>query len=219
MRGATLVGKKVGMMRFAEGQAMVSATVLQFLPNRVVRVGESGDGKHQPVELTWGEVKAKKLSKPLRGYYAKHGVVAGEGLKTFAFMGNDLAGKDEITLDIFADVRYVDITGTSKGKGFAGGVKRHNFRMQDATHGNSLSHRVIGSTGQNQTPGKVFKGKKMPGHMGSHKVTTMNLRVLDLDVERHMLVVAGAVPGANGSEVWVRRSVKKSQHAATEDKA
>ena len=154
------------------------------------------------------------MNKPLSGHFAKAGVEAGEGLWEFRLPsgeGADLATGAELKVDMFAAGERVDVTGTSKGKGFAGTVKRHNFRTQDATHGNSVSHRAPGSIGQNQSPGRVFKGKKMSGHMGDERVTTQNLEVVRVDAERNLLLIKGAVPGSTGGTVMVRPATKPAQ--------
>lgn len=160
--------------------------------------------------MTAGEKKASRVNKPEAGHFAKAGVEAGRGLWEFRLSGDegDFEVGNEITVEVFNDVKKVDVTGTSKGKGFQGGVKRWNFSMQDATHGNSLSHRAPGSIGQNQSPGKVFKGKKMAGHMGAERVTTQNLEVVRVDAERGLLLVKGAVPGAVNGDVIVKPAVK-----------
>ena len=164
--------------------------------------------------MTIGKRRASLVNKPVAGHYAKAGVEAGEGLWELRLPegeGGDLEAGSELNVDMFEAGEMVDVTGTSKGKGFAGGVKRHNFRMQDATHGNSLAHRAPGSIGQCQTPGRVFKGKKMAGHMGDERVTTQNLEVVRVDAERNLLLIKGAVPGAAGGAVMVRPSVKVAQ--------
>jgi large subunit ribosomal protein L3 len=161
--------------------------------------------------VTAGTVKASRLNKPDAGQFAKAGVEAGRGLWDFRLQDNegaDIQVGSEITVEVFAETKKVDVVGTSKGKGFAGTVKRWNFRTQDATHGNSLSHRVPGSIGQNQSPGKVFKGKKMAGHMGAERVTVQSLEVVRVDAARNILLVKGAVPGAIGGDVIVKPAVK-----------
>ncbi|MDH5408417.1 MAG: 50S ribosomal protein L3 [Gammaproteobacteria bacterium] len=207
-----LVGKKVGMTRvFTDEGASLPVTVIQAEPNRVtVLKTEESDG-YRSVQVTTGSRKANRISKPEAGHFAKVGVEAGRGLWEFrldAGEGEELAAGSEIKVDIFEAGQKIDVCGTSIGKGFAGGVKRHNFHMQDATHGNSLSHRAPGSIGQNQTPGRVFKGKKMAGHMGNVKTTTQNLEVVRVDAERNLILVKGAVPGAKGGDVIVRPAVK-----------
>lgn len=207
-----LVGKKKGMTRvFTEDGSAVPVTVIEVTPNRVTQIrNEERDG-YRAVQVTRGTRRASLVNRPNAGHYAQAGVEAGEGLWEFRLSegeGEDLTVGGELTVELFQDGQKVDVTGTSKGKGFAGAVKRHNFRMQDATHGNSLSHRAPGSIGQCQTPGRVFKGKKMAGHMGDERVTTQNLQVVRIDAERNLLLVRGAVPGAPGGHVFVRPSVK-----------
>ena len=161
------------------------------------------------VQVTTGSKKASHVTKPEAGHFVKAGVEAGRGLWEFRVAeGEEFTLGQEINVDIFADVKKVDVTGTSKGKGYAGTVKRWNFRTQDATHGNSLSHRVPGSIGQNQTPGRVFKGKKMSGHLGNERVTVQSLEVVRVDAERKLLLVKGAVPGATGGDLIVKPAVK-----------
>lgn len=205
-----LVGKKVGMTRiFTEDGVSIPVTVIEIEANRVTQVkGLDTDG-YRAVQVTTGSKKASRVTKPEAGHFAKAGVAAGRGLWEFRLEeGQEFAAGQEISVAIFADVKKVDVTGTSKGKGFAGTVKRWNFRTQDATHGNSLSHRVPGSIGQNQTPGKVFKGKKMAGHLGDERVTVQSLDVVRVDAERNLLLVKGAVPGATGGNLIVKPAVK-----------
>ena len=207
-----LIGRKRGMTRlFTEEGESIPVTVIEVSPNRVTRVkSEECDG-YRAVQVTAGSRRASLLTRPEAGHFAAAGVEAGDGLWELRLMPDeafDLEPGAEITVSIFEAGEKVDVTGTSKGKGFAGTVKRHNFRMQDATHGNSVSHRAPGSIGQNQTPGRVFKGKKMSGHMGDERVTTQNLEVVRIDAERNLLLIKGAVPGAPGGHVTVRPSVK-----------
>lgn len=207
-----LVGKKLGMTRvFDATGASTPVTVIEVEPNRVVRfMSEETDG-YVAVQVTTGAVKANRINKPEAGHFIKHGVEAGRGLWEFTLTAEEAsahADAKEFQVSLFSDGQMVDVTGTSKGKGFAGAVKRHNFRTQDMTHGNSRSHRVVGSTGQNQTPGRVFKGKKMPGHMGSVQVTTQNLKIVRVDADTGLILVQGAVPGAAGSDVIVSPAVK-----------
>ena len=204
-----LVGKKVGMTRiFNEEGVSIPVTVIEVEANRVTQVkGLENDG-YQAIQVTTGAKKASRVTKPEAGHFAKAGVEAGRGLWEFRTEGEEFTVGQSISVDIFADVKKVDVTGTSKGKGFAGTVKRWNFRTQDATHGNSLSHRVPGSIGQNQTPGKVFKGKKMAGQLGNERVTVQSLDVVRVDAERNLLLVKGAVPGATGSDLIVKPAVK-----------
>jgi large subunit ribosomal protein L3 len=205
-----LVGKKVGMTRiFTEEGVSVPVTVIEITANRVTQVKDLDNDGYRAIQITTGSKKASRVSKPEAGHFAKAGVEAGRGLWEFRLEeGQEFATGQEISVEIFADVKKVDVTGTSKGKGFAGTVKRWNFRTQDATHGNSLSHRVPGSIGQNQTPGKVFKGKKMAGHLGDERVTVQSLEVVRVDAERNLLLVKGAVPGATGGDLIVKPAVK-----------
>ncbi|MGL4485949.1 MAG: 50S ribosomal protein L3 [Yersinia sp. (in: enterobacteria)] len=205
-----LVGKKVGMTRiFTEDGVSIPVTVIEIEMNRVTQVKSLESDGYRAVQVTTGAKKASRVTKPEAGHFAKAGVEAGRGLWEFRLPeGQEFTAGQEISVEIFADVKKVDVTGTSKGKGFAGTVKRWNFRTQDATHGNSLSHRVPGSIGQNQTPGKVFKGKKMAGHMGDERVTVQSLDVVRVDAERNLLLVKGAVPGATGGNLIVKPAVK-----------
>lgn len=205
-----LVGRKVGMTRvFTEEGVSIPVTVIEIEANRVTQVKDLDNDGYRAVQVTTGAKKASRVTKPEAGHFAKAGVTAGRGLWEFRLEeGQDFTIGQDISVEIFADVKKVDVTGTSKGKGFAGGVKRWNFRTQDATHGNSLSHRVLGSIGQNQTPGKVFKGKKMAGHLGDERVTVQSLEVVRVDVERNLLLVKGAVPGATGGDLIVKPAVK-----------
>ena len=210
-----LVGRKRGMTRvFTEEGASVPVTVIEVDPNRVTLVKNDETDGYRSVQVTFGKRRANLVNKPVAGHYAKAGVEAGEGLWELRLPegeGEDLEAGAELKVEMFEAGEMVDVTGTSKGKGFAGGVKRHNFRMQDATHGNSLAHRAPGSIGQCQTPGRVFKGKKMAGHMGDERVTTQNLEVVRVDAERNLLLIKGAVPGAAGGAVMVRPAVKVAQ--------
>ena len=206
-----LVGRKSGMTRvFTEDGASVPVTVVEIAPNRVTQIKELETDGYRAIQVTAGSRKASKVSKPEAGHYAKAGVAAGDGLWEFRLDGSDEAFEvgSELTVERFEQGQGVDVAGRSKGKGFQGVVKRWNFRTQDATHGNSLSHRAPGSIGQCQTPGRVFKGKKMSGHMGDERVTTQGLEVVRVDVERNLLLIKGAVPGAPGGEVIVRPTVK-----------
>jgi len=199
-----LVGKKVGMTRiFTEEGVSIPVTVIEVEANRVTQVKSLENDGYQAIQVTTGAKKANRVVKPEAGHFAKAGVEAGRGLWEFRAESAEYTVGQSISVEIFADVKKVDVTGTSKGKGFAGTVKRWNFRTQDATHGNSLSHRVPGSIGQNQTPGKVFKGKKMAGQLGNERVTVQSLEVVRVDAERNLLLVKGAVPGATGSDLIV----------------
>jgi large subunit ribosomal protein L3 len=199
---------------FTEEGDSVPVTVVEVDPNRVTQVKNEETDGYRSIQVTIGRRRANLVSKPKAGHYAKAGVEAGEGLWELRLpegQGEDLEQGSELKVDMFEAGELVDVTGTSKGKGFAGTVKRHNFSMQDATHGNSLAHRAPGSIGQCQTPGRVFKGKKMAGQMGDERVTTQNLEVIRVDVERNLLLIKGAVPGAAGGAVMVRPSVKALQ--------
>jgi large subunit ribosomal protein L3 len=210
-----LVGRKRGMTRiFTEDGNSVPVTVIEVSPNRVTQLKNKEKDGYRSVQVTLGSRRPSLVNKPVAGHYAQAGVEAGEGLWELRLPegeGEDLENGSELKVDMFAAGEMVDVTGTSKGKGFAGVVKRHNFAMQDATHGNSLSHRAPGSIGQCQTPGRVFKGKKMAGHMGDERVTTQNLEIVRVDEARNLLLIKGAVPGAAGGIVMVRPSVKVLQ--------
>lgn len=213
-----LVGRKRGMTRiFTEDGATIPVTVIEALPNRVAQVRTPERDGYRAIQVTTGSVKPQRLARPQLGHFAAAGVEAGEGLWEFRLAdgeGDELAGGAELRVDIFQDGQYVDVSGTTKGKGFAGTIKRHNFRGQDRSHGNSVSHRVPGSIGQNQTPGRVFKGKKMSGHMGDVSATITNLQVVRVDAQRNLLLIRGAVPGATGGRVIVRPAVKKAAASA-----
>jgi large subunit ribosomal protein L3 len=206
-----IVGRKSGMTRvFTEDGVSVPVTVVEVVPNRVTQIKEQDTDGYRAIQVTTGNRKASKVSKPEAGHFARAGVEAGSGLWEFRLDGSDEAFEvgAELTVERFEQGQKVDVAGQSKGKGFQGGVKRWNFSTQDATHGNSLSHRAPGSLGQCQTPGRVFKGKKMAGHMGAERVTTQGLEVVRVDVERNLLLIKGAVPGAPGGDVIVRPTTK-----------
>ncbi len=207
-----LIGRKRGMTRvFTEQGDSVPVTVIEVSPNRITQVKTVETDGYSALQVTIGSKRNSLVNKPQAGHYSKAGIEAGEGLWELRLNdeeGSDLETGAELNVEQFETGQKVDVTGTSIGKGFAGGVKRHNFAMQDATHGNSVSHRAPGSIGQCQTPGRVFKGKKMAGHMGDARVTTQNLEVIKVDVERNLLLIKGAVPGAKNGQVTVRPSVK-----------
>ena len=206
-----LVGRKSGMTRvFTEDGVSIPVTVVEISPNRVTQIKELDSDGYRAIQVTAGSRKASRVNKSLAGHFAKAGVEAGTGLWEFRLEQSDEAPEvgSELTVERFEVGQIVDVAGKSKGKGFQGGVKRWNFKMQDATHGNSLSHRAPGSIGQNQSPGRVFKGKKMAGHMGARNVTTQGLEIVRVDVERNLLLIKGAVPGAPGGDVIVRPTVK-----------
>jgi large subunit ribosomal protein L3 len=207
-----LIGRKRGMTRvFTEQGDSVPVTVVEVSPNRITQVKTVETDGYRALQVTLGTKRTSLLNKPQVGHFSKAEVEAGEGLWELRLNddeGADLETGAELKVDLFEVGQMVDVTGTSKGKGFAGGVKRHNFAMQDATHGNSLSHRALGSIGMCQTPGRVFKGKKMAGHMGDERVTTQNLEVISVDTDRNLLLIKGAVPGAAGGQVTVLPAVK-----------
>jgi large subunit ribosomal protein L3 len=207
-----VIGRKCGMTRvFTEDGVSVPVTVIEVEPNRVSQIKAMESDGYNALQVTVGTRRASRVSKPMAGHFAKAGVEAGRTLCEFRLNDGEGEGIElgsEIKVDIFEDGQKVDVSGTSIGKGFAGVVKRHNFRTQDATHGNSLSHRAPGSIGQNQTPGRVFKGKKMAGHMGNKKRTAQNLEVVRVDAERNLLLIKGAVPGSKGNDVIVTPAVK-----------
>ncbi len=206
-----LVGRKVGMTRvFSDDGVSIPVTVIEVEPNRVAQVKTLETDGYTAVQVVTGTRRASRVTKPMAGHYKRAGVEPGRGAWEFRVDSvDDIELGSEFKVDVFEAGQIVDVTGVSKGKGFQGGVKRHNFRMQDATHGNSLSHRALGSTGQNQTPGRVFKGKKMAGQMGARRTTTQNLEVVRVDAERNLLLIRGSVPGASSGDVIVRPAAKK----------
>ncbi|EJC7145510.1 50S ribosomal protein L3 [Vibrio parahaemolyticus] len=205
-----LIGRKVGMTRvFTEEGVSIPVTVVEVEANRVSQVKTLETDGYAAIQVTAGSKKANRVNKAAAGHFAKAGVEAGRGLWEFRLEnGEEFEVGAELTVELFNETKKVDVTGTSKGKGFQGAVKRWNFRTQDMTHGNSLSHRAPGSIGQCQTPGRVFKGKKMAGHMGAERVTTQNLEIVRVDAERNLLLIKGAVPGATGGNVIVKPAVK-----------
>lgn len=207
-----LVGKKCGMTRvFTEAGVSVPVTVVEVTANRIAQIKTTDTDGYEALQVTTGTRRDSRVNAAQKGHFAKAGVAAGRGVWEFRAEAGELDNHQvggELLADLFSVGQIVDVTGQNKGKGFQGGVKRHNFRTQDATHGNSVSHRVLGSTGQNQTPGRVFKGKKMPGQMGNKRVTVQGLEVISVDAEKGILVIKGAIPGANGGDVIVRPSVK-----------
>lgn len=207
-----LIGRKCGMSRvFTEAGESVPVTVIEVLPNRVTRIKNVDADGYRAVQVTTGTIKANRLNKPEAGEFLKAEVEAGRGLWEFRLgegEGEELAAGSEITVDTLAEVKLVDVVGTSRGKGFAGAIKRHNFSSQRMSHGNSLSHRAPGSIGQNQTPGRVFPGKKMAGQLGNVQRTVQNLEVVRVDAEKNLLLVKGGVPGAPGGDLVIRPAVK-----------
>jgi large subunit ribosomal protein L3 len=213
-----LVGRKAGMTRvFSETGETIPVTVIEALPNRITQVRTVDTDGYRALQVAFGDRKASRLNKPETGHYAKSKVAPGESLVEFRLTGEegkDLAAGGELKVDLFKAGQIVDVTGTTTGKGFAGVMKRHNFAGGYASHGASVSHRVPGSIGQRQTPGRVFPGKRMSGHMGVGRRTIENLKVVKVDAERNLLLVSGAVPGAPGGQVIVRPSVKAAARAA-----
>jgi large subunit ribosomal protein L3 len=205
-----LVGRKAGMTRvFNNDGVSIPVTVIEVDPNRVTDIKTEDRDGYSAIQVTAGSRKASKVAKAQAGHFAKANVEAGRGLWEFRLEGAEApAVGAELTVAVFEAGQKVDVTGTSKGKGYQGTVKRWNFRTQDWTHGNSRSHRVPGSIGQNQSPGRVFKGKKMTGHMGDEQVTVQTLEIVRIDAERNLILVKGAVPGAPGGDVIVRPAVK-----------
>jgi large subunit ribosomal protein L3 len=207
-----LIGRKVGMTRiFTVDGGSVPVTVIEATPNRVTQLRTVDTDGYRALQVTAGTKKTNRVNKPAAGHFAKAGVEAGRGLWEFRLANDEGEGIEvgsELTVEIFTDAKKVDVTGTSKGKGFAGAIKRWNFSSQRMTHGNSLSHRAPGSIGQNQTPGRVFKGKKMAGQMGNKQVTVQSLEVVRVDAENNLILVKGAIPGATGGDVIVKPAVK-----------
>lgn len=210
-----IVGRKSGMTRiFTDDGLSVPVTVIEASPNRITQVKNAETDGYGAVQVTVGSRRASRVIKPAAGHFAKAETEAGRSLWELRNeVGEQFEVGGQITVEAFAAGQMVDVTGTSKGKGFAGVIKRWNFSMQDATHGNSLSHRAPGSIGQCQTPGRVWKGKKMAGHMGAERVTTQNLEIVKVDVERNLILIKGAVPGAPGGDVIIRPAVKVRNNA------
>ena len=207
-----LIGRKVGMTRvFTEEGESIPVTVLEVKPNRVTQIKTPDSDGYTGLQVAYGERRSSRVSKALAGHYAKAGVTAGSGIKEFPVAADELANYaagSQITVDLFKEGQMVDVTGTSLGKGFAGAIKRHHFSSNRASHGNSRSHNVPGSIGMAQDPGRVFPGKRMPGHLGSVKVTVQNLQIVRVDTERNLLLIKGAIPGSKGGDVVVRPAVK-----------
>jgi large subunit ribosomal protein L3 len=212
-----LVGRKAGMTRvFTDAGETVPVTVIEVLPNRVTQVKAQDKDGYRAVQVTYGTRRPRLYSKAVNGHYARANVAPGRALVEFRLSDGDkteLKPGSEIKADIFKEGEAVDVTGTTIGKGFAGTMKRHNFAGGYASHGNSVSHRAPGSIGQRQTPGRVFKGKRMSGHMGVVRRTTENLKVVQVDLERNLLLIRGAIPGAEGGQVIVRGSIKAARRA------
>jgi len=212
-----LVGRKVGMTRvFTDAGESIPVTVIEIEPNRVTQIRTAETDGYSALQITTGTRRAKRVTRPAAGHYAKATTEPGRGLWEFRVDAADVEGMstgDVLPLEAFEAGQMVDVCGVSKGKGFQGAIKRWNFRTQDATHGNSLSHRAPGSIGQCQTPGRVFKGKKMAGHLGSERVTVQNLEVVRVDADRGLLLVKGAVPGAASGDVIVTPAAKFARSA------
>ena len=207
-----IVGRKAGMSRmFTEDGKSIPVTLIEATPNRITQVKTVETDGYSALQVTAGVKRASLLSKPAAGHLAKAKVEAGRGLWELRVEADQIGGYEvggEIKADIFSEGQIVDVQGVTKGKGFQGTIKRHHFTMGDATHGNSLSHRSPGSIGQRQTPGRVFPGKKMSGHMGAVRRSSMNLEVVRIDSERHLIAIKGSVPGAPGGDVIIRPAVK-----------
>lgn len=202
-----IIGRKLGMTRvFTKDGRSLPVTVIEAKPNYVMCFLDTAKDK---VQVSWGSKKPNKINKAVAGMYAKANVSLGEGLAEFRdIKDHDLKEGNAVTVDIFSEGQKVDVCGTSIGKGYSGVIKQHNFSHQRNSHGNSISHRAPGSIGQCQTPGRVFKGKKMAGHMGNRKTTTQNLSIVKIDSEKNLLLVQGAVPGAKGSKVVIKPAIK-----------
>lgn len=210
-----IVGRKSGMTRvFTADGVSIPVSVIEVEPNRVTQVKTLEVDGYSALQVTVGSRRSSRVTKASAGHFAKANVEAGRGLWELRSDAQPSAEVgSSLTVEAFSAGQFVDVTGTSKGKGFAGTVKRWNFNMQDATHGNSRSHRVPGSSGQCQTPGRVFKGKKMSGHLGAERVTVQNLEVIRVDLERNLILVKGAIPGAPGGDVLVRPAIKMRDNA------
>ena len=213
-----IVGRKCGMTRvFTEDGVSIPVTVIEAQPNRITQVKTVENDGYRALQVTAGGRKPSRVTKPQAGHFAAAKVEAGDLMTEFRLDDTDdgeFESGGELKVDLFQEGQKVDVIGTSIGKGFAGTVKRHNFSMQDATHGNSLAHRAPGSIGQNQSPGRVFKGKKMSGHMGNVRRTVQNLVVVRVDAERNLLLIRGAVPGHKGGKVIVRPAIKAANQGA-----
>jgi large subunit ribosomal protein L3 len=207
-----IVGRKAGMTRiFNDDGVSVPVTVIAVEPNRVTQIKTVENDGYRALQVTTGSRRASRVTRQMAGHYARAGTEAGRGLWEFRLAdgeGEEIEVGSEISVDVFEAGQSVDVSGITIGKGYAGVIKRHNFRMQDATHGNSISHRAPGSIGQCQTPGRVFKGKRMSGHMGNVKRSIQNIEVVRVDADRNLLLVKGAVPGSKGGDVIIRPAVK-----------
>jgi large subunit ribosomal protein L3 len=196
---------------FTEDGASIPVSVVEVLPNRITQIKTDETDGYRAVQVTTGTKRASRVSRPMAGHFAKAGVESGRGLWEFRVDGDEAAEMEvgsEINISMFEAGQKIDVTGRSIGKGFQGGIKRHNFSTQDMSHGNSISHRSNGSIGMCQTPGRVIKGKKMSGHMGDVKTTTQSLELVRVDEERGLLLIKGSIPGAKGGDVIIRSAVK-----------
>jgi large subunit ribosomal protein L3 len=213
-----IVGRKAGMTRiFTEDGGSIPVSVIEVTANRITQIKTEENDGYQAIQVTTGAKKASRVNKPQAGHYAKAGVEAGRGLWEFRVNGDEVAELEvggELSLEMFEAGQMIDVTGRTIGKGFQGGIKRHNFSSQDMSHGNSISHRSNGSIGMCQTPGRVIKGKKMSGHMGDKQRTTQNLELVRVDAERGLLLIKGSVPGAKGGDVIIKPAVKARNAAA-----
>lgn len=216
--GLGLIGRKIGMTRvFTEEGESIPVTVLEVIPNRVTQIKTVVTDGYSSLQLAYGEKRASRVGKALAGHYAKANVLAGSGAREFPVVEADLSSYQlgsQVTVGIFKEGQLVDVTGTSLGKGFSGAIKRHHFSSNRASHGNSRSHNVPGSIGMAQDPGRVFPGKRMPGHLGAVTVTTQNLKIVRVDLDRNLLLIKGAVPGSKGGDVVVRSAVKAVKDGA-----
>ncbi len=207
-----LIGRKAGMTRvFTEEGISIPVTLIEVEPNRVTQIKTEETDGYRALQVTVGVRRPSRVTRPMAGHFAKAGVAPGRGVWEFRLAegeGAEFGVGAELTVDRFQAGQKVDVTGTTIGKGFAGAIKRHHFRSQRASHGNSLSHRAPGSIGQNQSPGRVFKGKKMAGHLGAARRSVQNLEVVRVDAERNLLAVKGAVPGPKGGDLMIRPAVK-----------
>jgi large subunit ribosomal protein L3 len=208
-----LLGRKIGMTRVFQEGISIPVSVVEVKPNRVSQIKTTETDGYNAIQLTGGTKKASHVSKPLTGHFAKAEIEAGDMMIEFRVDAVEeyKSGQELKVGDVFTDGQLIDVSAVSKGKGFAGVIKRHNFKTQDATHGNSLSHRAPGSIGQNQSPGRVFKGKKMAGQMGNKRCTVQTLELVKIDNERNLLLIKGAIPGSPGSRVEIKPAVKKKQ--------
>jgi len=220
MSEIALIGKKIGMTReFYKSGQLVPVTVIKMEKARVIQVIDEKKRGYKAVQLGYGKIKNSKLTKAMKGYFAKKNTEAKKKLKEFRVMDTELYKEgNEFGLEIFKDIKFVDTKSKTIGKGFAGAMKRHNFGGLRATHGVSISHRSHGSTGQRQDPGKVFKGKKMAGHMGDKLRTMQNIEIIKTDLENELLYLKGSIPGSKNSEILVKQSVKNTQKKTIQEK-